>query len=712
MFANADSPRSSGLTSRAVAILGVMVLALMWVTATPLPAKAVSWYAVQCRGFDACQAQGKGNGGYSGVINQSYWSMYAGHNCTNYVAYRLQSNGVARFTVAGQGNAYQWGQAARDKGIAVDKSNPKVGDVAWFDVAAVGGVGHVAYVESVNLSNNTIVVSEDNWGGDFDWRTYNISDVTGFIHVGGGSTGPIVQTAVVKAKTQRMSDATLTSTQNGWYEAGATVTLDCFRRGQSVQGYYSSYVPGGWSNLWYRASDGYFLADIDIYTGTNDPITPECAPNPVRANVDTGQWYRLSPRVSSLAVDVRGASATNGSAIQQYAANSSAAQMFRFIDNGDGTYRIVSALSGGPVLDVAGGGTANGTLVQVWSWTSVAQQKWIAYVSSQSGYVELRPAHAQGRCLDVPSGSTSQSVQLQIFDCNSTASQQFSLTALGSVGTTPIPPGNSAFTSAPAPTIQGAWTVGSKLTVSLGTWSPKPDSMAYQWYRDGVAIAGATGYQYTLQVADASHQLSVVATASKSGYKTTAKASARVSVPKQSFTTAPTPTVTGTLKPGYALTASIGTWAPTPSAYGLQWFRDGVKISGATSRTYTLKTADAGHQFSVMVTATRPGYVSGSKASARVAVPWLTYVSVPAPKVTGTFRAGYTLTAVAGAYSPKPDRFTYQWYRDGVAIPGAVYFEYTLTASDAGHQVNVVCTAIKSGYKSVAKATPRQLIAS
>jgi len=49
----------------------------------------------------------------------------------------------------------------------------------------------------------------------------------------------------------------------------------------------------------------------------------------------------------------------------------------------------------------------------------------------------------------------------------------------------------------------------------------------------------------------------------------------------------------------------------------------------------------------------------------------------------------------------------YQWYRDGVKISGAVYYRYMLTSADAGHQVSVVATAKKTGYASVAKASPR-----
>lgn len=83
-------------------------------------------------------------------------------------------------------------------------------------------------------------------------------------------------TAAVMATTQRMSGPSLSGSQSGWYGAGSRVTLDCFKRGQAVKGYYSRYIAGGYDNLWYRASDGRFIADVDINTGSNKPVTTEC----------------------------------------------------------------------------------------------------------------------------------------------------------------------------------------------------------------------------------------------------------------------------------------------------------------------------------------------------------------------------------------------------------------------------------------------------
>jgi hypothetical protein len=88
----------------------------------------------------------------------------------------------------------------------------------------------------------------------------------------------------VKARTQKMSDATLNSHQNGWYNPGERLTLVCSKRGQPVKGFFSFNIPGELDNLWYKTSDGNFVADVDIETGTLDAVAPDCgAPTPAPA---------------------------------------------------------------------------------------------------------------------------------------------------------------------------------------------------------------------------------------------------------------------------------------------------------------------------------------------------------------------------------------------------------------------------------------------
>lgn len=65
---------------------------------------------------------------------------------------------------------------------------------------------------------------------------------------------------------------------------------------------------------------------------------------------------------------------------------------------------------------------------------------------------------------------------------------------------------------------------------------------------------------------------------------------------------------------------------------------------------------------------------------------------------------GSALTAVSGSWGPSGVSFSYQWNRNGTAIPGATSKTYATTASDAGAALTVTVTGLEAGY-SAASAT-------
>jgi hypothetical protein len=60
--------------------------------------------------------------------------------------------------------------------------------------------------------------------------------------------------------------------------------------------------------------------------------------------------------------------------------------------------------------------------------------------------------------------------------------------------------------------------VGHKLTVSHATFSPKPTTLTYRWYRAGKAITGATHSSYKVTSKDVGHHITVRVTAHAPGY--------------------------------------------------------------------------------------------------------------------------------------------------------------------------------------------------
>jgi hypothetical protein len=72
------------------------------------------------------------------------------------------------------------------------------------------------------------------------------------------------------------------------------------------------------------------------------------------------------------------------------------------------------------------------------------------------------------------------------------------------------------------------------------------------------------------------------------------------------------PAITGTAEQGSTLSCSTGTWSGSPTGYAYQWKRGGVAISGATSSTYLIVSADVGVSIKCTVTATN---VAGSASA-------------------------------------------------------------------------------------------------
>ena len=120
--------------------------------------------------------------------------------------------------------------------------------------------------------------------------------------------------------------------------------------------------------------------------------------------------------IGGACVDVAAASTANGTAIQLYGCNGTAAQSWTVA--GDGTLRAL-----GKCLDVTSAGTANGTRIQLWDCNGTGAQTWQA----QSNGTLRNPA--SGRCLDATGNSSANGTRLQIWDCFGGANQVWRLPA-------------------------------------------------------------------------------------------------------------------------------------------------------------------------------------------------------------------------------------------------------------------------------------------
>ncbi|MGN7252712.1 beta strand repeat-containing protein [Arthrobacter sp. SAFR-014] len=261
--------------------------------------------------------------------------------------------------------------------------------------------------------------------------------------------------------------------------------------------------------------------------------------------------------------------------------------------------------------------------------------------------------------------------------------------------------------TAPTPAVKGTAKAGSLLTATVGTWAPSPVALKYQWKANGVAITGATAATFKPAAAQVGKTLTFSVTGTKTGYTTATKTSAATGtvMALNPVLSAPTPRITGTAKLGYSFTAVPGTWGPATVTLKYQWKANGVAVAGATASTYKPAAAVVGKTISVTVTGSKAGYNTAAKTSALTARVAVGTLSAPAPRITGTAKVGYTLTAVPGAWGQAPVTLKYQWKANGASISGATASTYKPAAAVVGKTMSVTVTGSKAGYTTAAKTS-------
>jgi hypothetical protein len=236
------------------------------------------------------------------------------------------------------------------------------------------------------------------------------------------------------------------------------------------------------------------------------------------------------------------------------------------------------------------------------------------------------------------------------------------LTAIGTATAAPNP------INTVQPAVTGAAQQGQTLTTTNGTWTntgtPSPPAFTYRWQRcnpDASACAniiGATASTYTLGAADVGSTVrsDVIASDSLGSDDApsdhTATVTAATSLAPANTTP---PTITGTPAAGQTLSEVDGQWTgATPITFSYVWQACDATggtcapITGATSKTYLLTTAEVGKTLRVLVTAAN---ANGTRATTTVPTAVITSAgpatliklsngstSIDASEVTGTAR--------------------------------------------------------------------------
>ncbi len=216
---------------------------------------------------------------------------------------------------------------------------------------------------------------------------------------------------------------------------------------------------------------------------TKPAATPTPPPKSIKPSYITlpDGTYKISSKVKSgMMLDVSGGASKNGTNIQIYNNNESAAQRFNITHISSGWYKICSQ-SSGKALDVTGAAKKSGVNVQLYDYNGSAAQLW-RFISIDQGYYYIQ--NKLGYYLDVEGGKILNDTNVQVYSKNETNSQKwkpekivypqkinlntssFTLTSMGAVKKI-----DASFVPADTTQKSIAWTTsdGKVVTVSNGT---------------------------------------------------------------------------------------------------------------------------------------------------------------------------------------------------------------------------------------------------
>jgi hypothetical protein len=271
-----------------------------------------------------------------------------------------------------------------------------------------------------------------------------------------------------------------------------------------------------------------------------------------------------------------------------------------------------------------------------------------------------------------------------------------------------------------APAVNGMATEGAVVNADPGRWRGGRLSFTFQWRLCDPAlvecadIPAATDSLYAIGAGDVGKVLRVLVTAvNRSGSasavspSTAPVAEAAAGVPAN----ARPPAIVGNAEQDQVLVVDPGTWtAAGRLRFSYRWRScdaqgGSCSFNGATRRTYRPRPADAGRTLRVLVSASGgPSTAAALTAPTAVVTPpppqQLPPRNVSAPRISGTARAGQTITVEPGDWrGAQPMTFAFQWERCGhegrdcASIDGAVRATFALESEDVGHRLRAVVVA-------------------
>jgi hypothetical protein len=238
--------------------------------------------------------------------------------------------------------------------------------------------------------------------------------------------------------------------------------------------------------------------------------------------------------------------------------------------------------------------------------------------------------------------------------------------------------------------------VGGTAPLTLTATAVGPGTLSYQWYRDEVAISGATGASYTMASGAAGGGVYTVEASNTSGTVTSGTATVVGTGTPVAIVVQPEDKV---VTSGSLVSLTVSATGTPPFTY--QWRKNTQPIQGAIQASYQFN-ADASAVYDVVVN----NIVGVAQTSRSAAVSVLVIRKGPqaATLVAGT-------SAALEVEWDGPSTTTVQWYRNNVALSGGTLAVYRLSpvrATDAGlYRVELKAgSVLQAGTASITVNTP------
>lgn len=169
--------------------------------------------------------------------------------------------------------------------------------------------------------------------------------------------------------------------------------------------------------------------ELGTYSGSGDQI--------FNISYVGNGYYKIISEATSKSFDIYSGLAAAGTNLREWTWNGSDAQLWKFIENGDGSFYIRSKL--GTVIDVSGGVIQAGRNVHMYTMNGSSAQKWklnsdrgaVNTLNIESGTYTIQNSTNTKQVLDVNSALVENGANVQTYASNNTSAQRFEVLYVG-----------------------------------------------------------------------------------------------------------------------------------------------------------------------------------------------------------------------------------------------------------------------------------------